>query len=40
MEHRSLLGDIAWFPEGVAKGPAQKQETRRVRRHGDFFHER
>ena len=40
MEHRSLLGNIARFAEGVAEGPAQIQEARRVSRHPDFFHER
>jgi hypothetical protein len=39
MEHCSLLGDIARFAEGVAEGPVQIQEARRVCRNGYFFHE-
>jgi hypothetical protein len=39
MEHGSLLGDVARFPEGVAEGPVQIQEARRVSRHRDFFYE-
>ncbi len=38
MKHGSLLGDIAWFAQGMAKGPVQIQETRRVGRNGYFFH--
>jgi len=40
MEHGSLLGDMARFPEGVAEGPVQIQESRRACRHRDFFDER
>ena len=39
MQHGSLLVDIAWFSQGVPKGPVQIQETRRLSRDGYFFHE-
>ena len=39
MEHGALLGDIAWFAQGVAEGPVQIHEARRVSRNGHFFHE-
>ena len=39
MEHCPLLEDIAWFAEGVAEGPVQIQEARRVGRNRYFFHE-
>jgi hypothetical protein len=39
MEHRTLLDDISWFTQGVAKGPVQIQEMRRVSRNGPFLHE-
>ena len=39
MEHGSLLGYIAGFAQGVAEGPVQIQEARRVSRSGHFFHE-
>lgn len=39
MKHGSLLGDIARFPEGVAEGPVQIQEARRVSRNGYLFHQ-
>ena len=40
MEHSALLGDMARFAQGVAKGPVHIHEARRMSRHGDFFHER
>jgi len=39
MEHGALLGDMAWFAQGVAEGPVHIHEARRVRRHRDFFHQ-
>ena len=39
MEHCSLLGNIAGFPQGMAEGPVQIQEARRVSRNSYFFHE-
>lgn len=39
MEHRSLLGDISRFAEGVTEGPMQIQEAGSVRSNGDFFHQ-
>jgi hypothetical protein len=38
MEHCSLLRDIARFAKGVAKGPVQIQEARRVSRKRYLFH--
>ena len=39
MEYGSLLGDVAWFSQGVPKWPVQIQEARRPSRNGDLLHQ-
>ena len=40
MEHGPLLGDVAWFAQGMAERPMQVEEARRVRGNRDLFHQR